>query len=211
MLSFIPYTIEKDRIQTFPSRSCLSQYTKGNTLTYTNKTMITVLFKDCNYFSQDFYNQTIDHLQLHMVQCTCGKKGCLIRYGHYQRHVKYLSELLPLVVQRVRCKECGTSHALLPSVLVPYSQIPLEDQQEILGCVVAGTSPDSVMDKNYLIDENNVKHIIRQFKKHWKQRILSLGLSPSDSLTVPCLTIYLRQFMQIHRTRNILFCATNTS
>ena len=173
--------------------------------------MITVLFKDCNSFSQDSYDQTIRQLQLHMVQCTCGKKGCLIRHGHYKRHVKYLSELVPLVVQRVLCKECGTSHALLPSILVPYSQIPLGDQQEILGCVVAGTPPDPVMDRNYLIDESNVKYIIRQFRRHWKQRILSLGLSLSDSLAVPCLTAYLRQFMQIHRTRNLLFCAANTS
>lgn len=173
------------------------------------KTMITVLFKNCNSFSQNSYDMAMDQLQLHMVKCTCGKSGCLIRYGHYRRHVKIMSDLLCLIVQRVRCKECGTSHALIPSVLVPYSQIPLEDQQEILECVENGVSPEPVMDRNILIDENNVKYIIRQYRRHWEQRILSLRLSLSDHLTVPSLAAFSRQFMQIHRTRNILFSSTN--
>lgn len=173
------------------------------------KTMITVLFKDCNSFSQNSYDLAVDQLQLHMVKCTCGRSGCLIRYGHYRRHVKFMSDLLCLIVQRVWCKECGTSHALIPSVLVPYSQIPLEDQQEILECVENGVSPEPVMDRNILIDENNVKYIVRQFRRHWKQRILSLGLSLKEQLTIPSLAVFSRQFMQVHRTRNILISPTN--
>lgn len=173
--------------------------------------MITIIFKDCNSFSQNSYNLAVDDLQLHMVQCTCGRSGCLIRYGHYRRHVKLMSDLLCLIVQRVRCKECGTSHALIPSILVPYSQIPLEDQQEILRYAENGLSPEPVMDRNLLVDENHVKYIIRQFRKHWKQRIFSLGLSLNDQLTLPSLAAFSRQFMQVHRTRNILFSLTNTS
>lgn len=171
--------------------------------------MITILFKDCNTFSQNFYDQTIDTLQLHRVQCTCGKKGCLIFHGHYRRNVKWLSDLIELVIQRVWCKDCGISHALIPSFLVPYSQIPLADQQEILDRVQSGKSMDAVMERNLLIDENNIKYIIRQFKKHWEQRLLSIGRSVRDSLTIPCLAVYSRQFMQIRRTPNLLFSSTN--
>lgn len=173
------------------------------------KTMITVFFEDCNSFSQDSYDLVLDQLQLHMVKCTCGKSGCLIRYGHYRRYVKFMSDLLCLTVQRVWCKECRTSHALIPSVLVPYSQIPLRDQQEILELMEKGVSPEPVMDRNILIDENNVKYIVRQFRRHWEQRILSLGLSLSDHLTIPSLAAFSRQFMQIHRTRNIFCTSTN--
>ena len=67
------------------------------------------------------------------------------------------------------------------------------------------------MQNNLLIDENNVKYIIRQFKKHWKQRLLSAALNIMDSLTVPCLAVYSRQFMQIHRTPNKLCTCTNTA
>ena len=165
---------------------------------------------DCNGISQDLYKKLIDCLQLHMVECTCGKRGCLIFFGHYQRTVKYLSNTVCLYIQRVFCKECGKTNALIPSLLVPYSQIPLRDQQEILHAMDSGSSPEPVMERNSLIDENHVKYIASQFKKHWKQRLLSLGLSLLDDLTSPCLYAFLRQFMQIHRTRNKLCSFTNT-
>lgn len=171
--------------------------------------MITVIFDDCNDFSQDFYDHSIARLQLHRVECTCGKSGCLIRHGHYKRSVKYLSTLLCLSIQRVRCKACGGSHALIPSLLVPYSQIPLGDQQQILHCVETGMSPEPVMANNLLIDENNIKHILRQFRCCWKQRLLSLALNLLDELTVPCLHSFSRQFMQIRRTPNKLCSVTN--
>ncbi len=171
--------------------------------------MITVLFQDCKDFSQDIYDQAIGSLQLHQIECTCERKGCLIRYGHYKRSVKFMSTLIPLCIQRVRCKECGASHALSPSLLVPYSQIPLEDQQEILACREGGKSPEAVMERNYLVDENHVKYIYRQFKKHWKERLATLCLSLTDHLTVPCLDFYSMQFMQIRKTPNKLCVQTN--
>lgn len=173
--------------------------------------MITVIFEHCNDFSQDFYDHTIKHLQLHMIECTCGRKGCLIRYGHYKRSVKFNSVLIRLSVQRVFCTECLVSHALIPSILVPYSQIPLHDQQQILDRVEKGNDPGPIMETNILIDENNIKHIIRQFRKHWRQRLLSAALNMLDDLTAPCLRVYSRQFMQIHRTRNKLCTYTNTA
>lgn len=172
--------------------------------------MITVLMDDCNGFSQDLYKNLIDSLQLHLIECTCGKKGCLIFFGHYRRSVKYLSHTIHLHIQRVCCKECGKTNALLPSLLVPYSQIPLRDQQELLHAINSGSSPEPVMERNNLIDENHVKYIFSQFKKHWKQRLLSLGVSLLEDLTPPCLAAFSRQFMQIHRTRNKLCPFTNT-
>ena len=165
---------------------------------------------DCNGFSQDLYISLIDSLQLHMVECTCGKSGCLIFFGHYHRLVKYLSDTVRLCIQRVFCRECGKTNALLPSLLVPYSQIPLRDQQEFLHAMDSGSSPEPVMERNNLVDENHIKYIFSQFKKHWKQRLISLGLSLLDDLTSPCLYAFSRQFMQIHRTRNRLCSSTNT-
>ena len=66
-------------------------------------------------------------------------------------------------------------------------------------------SPEEVLQRNLLIDENNVKYMFRQFRRFWQQRLLSIGASLSDALTVPCLSAYAMQFMQIRRTRNLLF------
>ena len=172
--------------------------------------MITVLMEDCNGFSQDLYKKLTDNLQLHLVECTCGRKGGLIFFGHYRRRVKYLSNMLHICIQRVCCKECRKTNALIPSLLVPYSQIPLRDQQEILHAMDSASSPEPVMERNNLIDENHIKYIFSQFKKHWKQRLLSLSLSLLEELTSPCLEVFSRQFMQIHRTRNKLCSFTNT-
>lgn len=201
--------MKKDRPQ--PSKSsCLPPYSTGSKAPdCTYEYMITVIFKDCNDFSQNDYDCKINELQLHRFECTCGKKGCLIRYGHYKRSVKFQSVLLCLSIQRVFCTQCWVSHALIPSILVPYSQVILHDQQQILDCSEKGQDFGHVMESNLLIDENNIKYIIRQFKKHWKQRLLSAALEILDDLTSPCLCIYSRQFMQIHRTRNKLCPCTN--
>ncbi len=171
--------------------------------------MITVPVEDCNDFSQSFYDRIVNAIQLHTVECTCGKKGCLIRYGHYTRKVKFMSKTVLLSVQRVMCTACHKTHAILLSLIVPYSQITLDDQQEILKLNACGQSPDPVMERNFLIDENNVKYIIRQYRRHWKERLRYLGLTLLDSLAVPCLHAFLRQFMQIHRTRNKLYVPSN--
>lgn len=145
-------------------------------------------------------------IQLHMVKCTCGKSGCLIFYGHYKRNVKFMSELIPLSIQRVRCRECGHTHALIPSNLVPYSQIPLTDHREIICCCSRNRPVDHILHRNYLIDESSVKYIFRQFRRHWEQRLRSIRVEPEDdNLVTQCFSFYSRQFMQIHRTRNILF------
>lgn len=167
--------------------------------------MITIPIEDCNSFSQKTYDDYVFGLQPHMMECKCGRCGGLIFYGHYERHLKLLGLFLPLVIQRVRCRFCGKTHAILPSLIVPYSQISREDQQRILELYEDGRSAAPVLHKNYQIDESHVRHIIRRYKQHWKERILSIGLTLHDRLTEACLSVYSLQFMQIHRTWNSFF------
>ena len=87
--------------------------------------MITVKTENYNLISQDFYNKTIDSLDLNLISCVCGHSGCLIRHGSYKRSIQLADRSLSLSVVRVYCKICGHTHALLLSSMVPYSQIPL--------------------------------------------------------------------------------------
>mgnify|MGYP006916112610 CR=1 FL=1 len=170
-----------------------------------DRIMITILIDDCNSFSQKTYDEYVFRLQPHRMKCKCGRCGGLIFYGHYERKLKLLGLFLSIIIQRVRCSFCGKTHALIPSLIVPYSQIPREDQQEILKLNDEGKTADSVLNRNCQIDESNVRHIIRRYKRFWKERILSLGLSLRDRLTETCLSVYSLQFMQNHRTWNSLF------
>ena len=65
----------------------------------------------------------------------------------------------------------------------------------------------SVLDAQYCVDENNLKSIIRNYRLHWRERLLSAMLSLSEvlSLIKGCFSNFSRQFMQIKTTRNKLF------
>lgn len=165
--------------------------------------MITIFVDSCNPISQKKYDDIISSLQLHQLSCPCcGKAARMTFYGRYARSVKQDGELVQLRIRRVICSECGKTHALLLSEIVPYSRTLLQDQADIIS-----GSPATVMERNPLIDESCVRSILRQFKKHWEQVLLSadIPLHPLRSLAEACFSFMGRQFMQIKRTPNILF------
>lgn len=169
--------------------------------------MITIFLSDCNHISQSFYDSVIYHLQLHQLSCSCGHSACLSVHGYYRRALKLPSGSLHLRVCRVKCSQCGTTHALLLSSMVPYSQIPLSDQQKICSDYEDGRRINAVCENNPSIDENNVKSILRNYRRHWREKLRSLRLClfPLNSLILSCFSDYSSQFMQIHQRVNKLF------
>ena len=169
--------------------------------------MITIFVRDCNQISQSFYDSVISNLPFHQLTCSCGHSACLSIHGYYRRTVKLPSGLLRLRVCRVKCSECGATHAILLSSMVPYSQIPLSDQQRICNDYEEGRCVSSVCEINPSIDENNVKSILRNYRCCWREKLRSLRipLSPVKALIRSCFSDYSSQFMQIHRRVNKLF------
>ena len=169
--------------------------------------MKTIKAENYNLISQDFYNITIDSLDLNLITCTCGHSGCLIRYGFYKRNVQLKDELITLTIVRVYCTACGHTHALLLSSLVPYSQIPLNVQISAIHAYESGHALSHILADQCFIDENNLKAVIRVYRLHWKERLCSAGLAVSEwnSLINGCFSHFSRQFMQIKTTINKLF------
>lgn len=172
--------------------------------------MITVLVKENNPISQDFYNSVINSLQIHRIFCSCGHAGCLRIHGYYRRCVKTPAGTVTLLILRLKCTECGHTHAVLLSSIVPYSQITLNDQRQIAAAYEAGNDRNAICDTNSSIDENNVKYIIRSYRRHWHERLRSerISLFPAERLIRLCFAVYSAQFMQIHATFNRLFSMT---
>ena len=57
------------------------------------------------------------------LRCPCCHDNNFIKWGTYTRNVFYIDEIIRydvITIQRVRCKGCGHTHALLPSFIVPY-------------------------------------------------------------------------------------------
>lgn len=171
--------------------------------------MITLKVDNNNPLTQKTYNQLIAGLQFHQLTCTCGHSGSLSVHGYYQRFLKVPEGKIRLRICRVVCSCCGRTHALLPSVIVPYSQIPLQVQVETISAYKTSDSSESIMNRIPSIDESNCAYIIRQYRRHWRQRLLSERIDICDiSLVSKCFTAFFRQFMQIKSTPNILFFNT---
>ena len=94
--------------------------------------------------------------------------------------------------------------------MVPYSQISLKDQISVIDAYENDRPTAEGLSNLDSVDESSFRYVIRQYLKHWKQRLLSehLLLHPVSDLIGNCLHSFCRQFMQIHRTPNLLFSDT---
>lgn len=172
--------------------------------------MITLFVQKNNPLTPNFYNKVIHNLPFHRLTCPCGHSACLSIHGYYQRYIKTPFGKVRFRICRVKCSCCSHTHALLLSSMVPYSQISLSEQVTILSNFEMNSSQEDMMHSNPSIDESSYRHIIRSYKKHWKEKLLSerIGLRPILSLIKNCFLFFSRQFMQIKRTSNILFFNT---
>ena len=169
--------------------------------------MITISTDFCNPISRNFYDKTIATLQFHQLTCSCDHSGCLTIHGYYDRSVKSEDGSIRLHICRVQCGNCGTTHALLLSSLVPYSQISLPDQVSIISRSKNSGDFSAIMDGTPSIDESNIRSVICRYTRHWMQRLLSEHISLHLSLPFIrlCFSCFHRPFMQIKTTPNILF------
>ena len=148
------------------------------------------------------YNRAIGSLNLHGLSCSCGHAGCLIRHGHYTRGLKTPSGTIHLRILRVKCKICGRTHALLPDMVVPYSQLPADLQQMMLLYPLGSDELEKMMDGNPDITESDVLRVRYSFRHHWEQRLKAIGADLCaciHQLMDQCYKTFRRQFMQIRR------------
>ena len=169
--------------------------------------MITIYTEESTTISQKSYDDIIAAVNIRELKCICGKCGCLIRHGSYKRTIKVPGGELLLRVSRVKCSDCGCTHALFISSIIPYSQICLKDQTLIINCFEDKSGYDEIFKSNQSFDENDVRSVILRYRRYWREYVLSSGISlfPLKSLVKSCFTIFRKQFMQIKDTKNVLY------
>lgn len=169
--------------------------------------MITITVPFDKPLNQKTYENLINTLQFHRLQCTCGRSGCLTIHGYYTRSLKEEDSEITLSVCRVKCSHCGKTHALLPSQLVPYSRVSLQDQVSIISAYEDSGDFEQIMEETPSIDENLTASIIKRYITHWMQKVRSfrIELSLPSRLVKQCFSLFGNQFMQIRQTPNILF------
>ena len=127
--------------------------------------MITIFTENCNHFSQESYDSVMSRVPIHRLTCSaCGRSGCLQYHGSYRRKVRSSQGTVVLRIQRVKCTECGRTHALLLSSLVPYSQIAAETQRQIAETFETKGDRSSFCTPEGAVDENDVKAVIMRYR-----------------------------------------------
>lgn len=172
--------------------------------------MITVFVQNCNTFSQENYDFLVTNIQLNSLECpSCGLHGTFSIHGYYYRYLKISNCKIKLKIMRIVCSECGHTHAILPSTIVPYSQIRYEDQKSICEHFESKSGFNDIMSDNIYIDESNIAYVIRQYRRFWKKKLCSLQIKVCDDILKPCFDNFKRQFMQIKCTINALIRANH--
>lgn len=168
--------------------------------------MITIEIPDIasRTISQKAYDNIIASLYLPNIQCPCGHTGGLVHHGSYERTVKAPDGAFRLRICRVKCTFCGHTHAILPSSVIPYSQIPLKEQVDIIHSYEQKSGYTEILSSNLSIDENNIQSVILRYRRFWHQvlRLFQLSLYPIPKLIKQCYSAFQKQFMQIKNIPN---------
>ena len=107
----------------------------------------------------EIYQKTDNFGYLECPYCHSDK---LIRYGYYSRNIGCFGEYYEVFIKRCKCKECGHTHALIPSFIVPYFQ---EFKEYILVCI-----SEIVIEEESIMSVSDKLNITRQVISFWVKR-----------------------------------------
>lgn len=139
------------------------------------------------------------------LQCPFCQSSNLIRWGFYERNVIYFDAVLALTstilkVQRVKCKSCSKTHALLLFGIIPYKQFA----SEIVSTILFKSTFLSIasLSIQYSLDQNIILKWLHDFKhKHLSRAIALLQITCIHELLRTLLTDSLFQQHYLLRYR----------
>ncbi len=120
--------------------------------------MIILNPKKSNTKFKDFLENYNDSLNLPYLTCPNCNSSRFIKWGFYQRNIYYVDEIIKydiIKIQRIRCKDCGKTHAILPFLVVPY-------KQSLIDVILLSLTNDF---KDNIINFDTVFNWKKQFRK----------------------------------------------
>ena len=182
------------------ARSLLIQPAMAKVIAHHCVVMITGNFNGFKGITAEIYGRIVAARPIYRLHCSCGHAGCLVRHGYYRRRLKTRQGTIVLCILRVKCKECGRTHAILPELVVPYSQVPADLQQYMLLYPLGSPELEALMQENNDITESNVLAVRSRYRKQWKERLLTMGRKLRNDIAElirRSFSFFHRQFMQI--------------
>lgn len=111
-------------------------------------------------YNVENYNNKKEFINVHETKCSCGCSGSCIKYGNYKRKYIKNGNKKIIYIQRIYCKECKRTQAILPYDIIPYKLITLNDVLDII----------EAYEENEEIVDPPEKEIMKTYKK-WKERL----------------------------------------
>lgn len=146
------------------------------------------------------YHRLISSIDFSSLICPYCQFTGMYEFAHYPRLIKnpHHLEKVYLLITRVRCLNelCRATHAILPSTVIPNSQIPMADMIRI---VEAQSSEDikKISDENIHISLENIRLARIRFKNFWKSRIENMTAPiGSEAFFSQCISTFQMCFMQ---------------
>ena len=154
-----------------------------------------ILYKSqfINNFNQKIYDQEMFASSFWNSSCPkCHETNTLSFYGRYSRSLYTDNGVITIRVQRCICSACNSTHAVLPSFIIPYSRISVDD-----ACKIVSSDPSQL--ENIMvrlsIARAAILEIKRKFDIYWKNLVYN-PCSFSD-LSSFCIRSFNLQFLQI--------------
>lgn len=155
--------------------------------------MIRLFSKLCKCFEQnklnslsdvDIFNMYIKNTNISKLACpSCGAKHSLTYLCNYTRHlVIYHNEKVSdntITVPRFICSSCGSTHAILPPVTIPYRSYSFLFIITVLHDYIVKKFPSlQLLCDHYSLPQSTFRRILKEFKLH---KDLWLGLLESKT------------------------------
>lgn len=133
--------------------------------------MIILYSKKSNTNFKKILQNYLNIVNFGLLECPNCHSNDIIKWGFYERGILFFSnteqsnvEYDYLKVQRVRCKSCGKTHALLPIGIIPYKQLSFEIVISVIA-EIASTNIEKAFPIFNFISEYTIKKLWIDFKK----------------------------------------------
>ena len=100
------------------------------------------------------------------IECPNCHSDKLIRYGTYERNLGIQGEYQKIKIKRVKCKECGKTHALIPSFILPFYQSERSFIVYAVSKVVVDEEGVVETSKKLEISRQELSSLVKRFKSH---------------------------------------------
>ena len=162
--------------------------------------LISVTIELLNNYYEIFLENEAFKMSLKTWACACGCTGGMYRNGKYPRAYASDGRIVNILIQRLRCRYCGRTHALIPAHLVPYSRKPAELQMQMILAVSNPEDRIKVMEMQPTLEERDFRQVRGNYAKTWERKIplpeLESHITAAAGLVRRCLRDFGMQFMQ---------------